>query len=106
MDDEFPLQVLTSPLTRDHAQMPEVVNIEATGLGGKDLGVEGPWDISIRTDPEGQNVYGSSLATVERTLLLNPVSQVAQAPNMSPPSECPRQRMTLASTRYCAGKEK
>ena len=24
-----------------------------------------PWDISIRTDPEGQNVYGPSLATVE-----------------------------------------
>ena len=65
MDDEFPLQVLTPPLTRDHAQMPEVVHIEATGLGGKDLGVEGPWDISIRTDPEGQNVYGPSLATVE-----------------------------------------
>ena len=46
-------------------KMPEVVHIEATGLGGKDLGVEGPWDISIRTDPEGQNVYGPSLATVE-----------------------------------------
>ena len=65
VDDEFPLQVLTPPLTRDHAQMPEVVHIEATGLGGKDLGVEGPWDISIRTDPEQQNVYGPSLATVE-----------------------------------------
>ena len=45
--------------------MPEVIQIEATGLGGKDLGVEGAWDISIRTDPEGQNVYGPSLATVE-----------------------------------------
>ena len=68
-DEAFPLQVL-----------------EATGLGGKDLGVEDPHlgtssssgvsqkgesqgfnvhDISIRTDPEGQNVYGPSLATVE-----------------------------------------
>ena len=65
VDDAFPLQVLTPPLTREHAQMPEVIQIEATGLGGKDLGVEGPWDISIRTDPEGQNVYGPSLATVE-----------------------------------------
>ena len=65
LDDEFPLRVLAPPLTRDHAHMPEVVNIEATGLGGKDLGVLGPWDISIRTDPEGQNVYGPSLATVE-----------------------------------------
>ena len=69
VDDEFPLQVLTPPLTRDHAQMPEVVNIEATGLGGKDLGVVGPWDISIRTDPEGQNVYGPSLATVEDVVI-------------------------------------
>ena len=69
VDDEFPLQVLTPPLTRDHAQMPEVVNIEATGLGGKDLGVVGPWNISIRTDPKGQNVYGPSLATVEDVVL-------------------------------------
>ena len=29
----------------------------------------GPWDISIRTDPEGQNVYGPSLATVEDVVL-------------------------------------
>ena len=65
VDEAFPLQVLTPPLTREHAQMPKVIQIEATGLGGKDLGVEGPWDISIRTDPEGQNVYGPSLATVE-----------------------------------------
>ena len=65
VDEAFPLQVLTPPLTRGHAQMPEVIQIEATGLGGKDLGMEGPWDISIRTDPEGQNVYGPSLATVE-----------------------------------------
>ena len=69
LDDEFPLRVLTPPLTRGHAQMPEVVNIEATGLGGKDLGVVGPWDISIRTDPEGQNVYGPSLATVEDVVI-------------------------------------
>ena len=69
VDDEFPLQVLTPPLTRDHAQMPEVINIEATGLGGKDLRVVGPWDISIRTDPEGQNVYGPSLATVEDVVI-------------------------------------
>ena len=47
VDEAFPLQVLTPPLTREHAQMPEVIQIEATGLGGKDLGVEGPWDISI-----------------------------------------------------------
>ena len=65
LDDEFPLRVLAPPLTRDQAHMPEVVHIEATGLGGKDIGLPGKWDISIRTDPEGQNVYGPSLATVE-----------------------------------------
>ena len=64
-DDAFPLQVLTPPPSRELARMPEVVQIEATGLGGKNLGVDRPWDISIRTDPEGQNVYGPSLATVE-----------------------------------------
>ena len=40
-DEAFPLQVLTPPLTRELAQMPEVIQIEATGLGGKDLGVIG-----------------------------------------------------------------
>ena len=64
-DDAFPLQVLTPPPTRELARMLEVVQIEATGLGGKNLGVDRPWDISIRTDPEGQNVHGPSLATVE-----------------------------------------
>ena len=45
--------------------MPDVVRIEATGLGGKDLGPPDEWDISVRTDAEGQNVYGPSLATIE-----------------------------------------
>ena len=61
VDDEFPLQVLTPPLTRDYAQMPEIVNIEATGLGGKDLGVVGPWDISIRTDLKDNFFFCSML---------------------------------------------
>ena len=63
LDDEFPLRVLVPPLNRDQAHMSEVVHIEATGLGGKDIGL--PENMSIRTDPEGQNVYGPSLATVE-----------------------------------------
>ena len=64
-DDEFPLRVQVHPPTRDQAHMPDVVHIEATGLGGRDIGFPERWDISIRTDPEGQNVYGPSLATVE-----------------------------------------
>ena len=94
VDDEFPLQVLTPPLTKNHAQMPEVVNTEATGLGGKDLRVVDPWDISIRTDPEGQNVYGPSLATVE-DVVIEPCQSGGTSTNMSPPSECPRQRMNF-----------
>ena len=39
LDDDFPLRVLAPPLTRDQAHMPEVVHIEATGLGGKDIGL-------------------------------------------------------------------
>ena len=69
LDDGFPLHALAPPLTRDQAHMPKVVHIEATGLGGKDIGLPGQWDISIRTDPEGQNVYGPSLATVEDVVI-------------------------------------
>ena len=54
----------TTLWTRASPRLPE-----ATGLGGKDLRVVGPWDISIRTDPEGQNVYGPSLATVEDVVI-------------------------------------
>ena len=50
LDDEFPLRVLASPLNRDQAHMPEVVHIEATGLGGKDIGLPDRWDMSIRTE--------------------------------------------------------
>ena len=48
MGEAFPLQVLTPPLTRGHAQMPEVIQIEATGLGGKDLGMEGPSERTLK----------------------------------------------------------
>ena len=41
-DDEFPLRVLVPPLNRDQAHMPEVVHIEATGLGGKIIGPDNP----------------------------------------------------------------
>ena len=68
-DDEFPLRVLVHPPTRDQSHMPDVVHVEATGLGGRDIGYPERWDLSIRTDPEGQNVYGPSLATVEDTVV-------------------------------------
>ena len=65
-DDEFPLRLLVHPKTRDQSHLPEVLHVEATGLGGRDLGYPERWDISIRSDPEGQHVYGPSLATVAR----------------------------------------
>ena len=44
--------------------------MEATGLGGRDLSYPIPWDISIRTDKEGQAVYGPSLAPLEETVIV------------------------------------
>ena len=47
------------------SHMPDVPHIEATGLGGRDLGYPERWDLSPRSDPEGQQVYGPSLANLE-----------------------------------------
>ena len=47
-DDEFPLRLLVHPPTRDQSHLPEVVHVEATGLGGRDLGYPERWDLSIR----------------------------------------------------------
>ena len=49
---------------RSHALMesgmylPDTLQVEATGLGDRDLSYPIPWDISIRSDKEGQSVYG------------------------------------------------
>ena len=68
-DDEFPLRLLVHPETRDQSHLPDVLHVEATGLGGRDLGYPERWDISLRSDPEGQHVYGLSLANVEDTIV-------------------------------------
>ena len=68
-DDEFPLRLLVHPKTRDQSHVPDVLHVEATGLGGRDLGYPERWDISVRSDPEGQHVYGPSLTTVESTVV-------------------------------------
>ena len=44
--------------------------MEATGLGGRDLSYPILWDISIRSDKEGQSVYGPSLAPMEETVAI------------------------------------
>ena len=68
--DSFPLQLAV--LTGDDIQrhLPETLHVEATGLGGRDLSYPIPWDISIRTDKEGQAVYGPSLAPLEETVVV------------------------------------
>ena len=48
--------------------LPETLHVEATGLGGRDLLYPIPWDISIRSDKEGQSIYGPSLAPMEETV--------------------------------------
>ena len=55
--NDFPLRLLVHPETRDQTHMPDVLHIEATGLGGRDLGYPERWDLSLRSDPEGQQVY-------------------------------------------------
>ena len=49
-------------------QMPDIIRIDCTGLGGHDLGGPLPWHICVRTDRHGQNIYGPSLATIETTV--------------------------------------
>jgi len=39
-------------------------SVAEPGLGGRDLSYPIPWDISIRTDKEGQAVYGPLEETV------------------------------------------
>ena len=36
--DEFPLRLLVHPETRDQSHLPDTLHVEATGLGGRDLG--------------------------------------------------------------------
>ena len=68
--DSFPIQLAV--LTGDDIQrhLPETLHVEATGLGGRDLSYPIPCDISIRTDKEGQAVYGPSLTPLEETVVV------------------------------------
>ena len=47
--------------------LPKVIRIDCTGLGGHDLGGLEPWHICLRSDRHGQNIYGPSLAILETT---------------------------------------
>ena len=64
--------------------MPDVLHIEATGLGGRDLGYPERWDLSLRSDPEGQQVYALPLQ-MSRSLPWRMMGAVERALNMSLP---------------------
>ena len=66
--DSYPLQLIVLPGEEIQRHLPEALHVEATELGGRDLSYPIPWDISIRSDKEGQSVYGPSLAPMEETV--------------------------------------
>ena len=68
--DSYPLQLIVLPGEEIQRHLPETLHVEATGLGGRDLSYPIPWDISIRSDKEGQSVYGPSLAPMEETVAI------------------------------------
>ena len=68
--DSFPLQLAVLQGTEVQRHLPETLHVEATGLGGRDLSYPIPWDISIRSDKEGQSVYGPSLAPMEDSVAI------------------------------------
>eukprot|EP00434_Breviolum_minutum_P007480 symbB.v1.2.006600.t1/scaffold393.1/size213714/13 len=55
--DSYPLQLIVVPGEEIQRRLPETLHVEATGLGGRDLLYPIPWDISIRSDKEGQSIY-------------------------------------------------
>ena len=67
-NDSYPLQLIVVPGEEIQRHLPETLHVEATGQGGRDLQYPIPWDISIRSDKEGQSVYGPSLARMEETV--------------------------------------
>ena len=68
--DSLPLKLVVLTGNDIQRRLPETLHVEATGLGGRDLSYPIPWDISIRTDKEGQSVYGPSLAPLEETVVV------------------------------------
>lgn len=71
LEGSLPLKLVVRPESDIQRHLPGTLHVEATGLGGRDLAYPIPWDISIRTDKEGQSVYGPSLAPVEETQVVD-----------------------------------
>eukprot|EP00434_Breviolum_minutum_P044207 symbB.v1.2.039461.t1/scaffold6579.1/size16916/1 len=66
--DSYLLQLIVLSGEEIQRHLPETLHVEATGLGGRDLLYPIPWDISIRSDKEGQSIYGPSLAPMEENV--------------------------------------
>ena len=65
----YPLQLIVLP-GEEIQRHPETLHVEATGLGGRDLSYPIPWDISIRSDKEGQSsVRDDIIREAEKTAL-------------------------------------
>ena len=70
-EGSLPLKLVVRPENELQRHLPDTLHVEATGLGGRDLTYPIPWDISIRTDKEGQSVYGPSLAPLEESVMVS-----------------------------------
>ena len=65
---ELPVNMYVVHEAAPDRDLPDIIRIDCTGLGGHDLGGPDPWHICIRSDRHGQNIYGPSLATTEVVL--------------------------------------
>ena len=54
--DSFPLQLIVLTGNEIQSTSPITLQVEATGLGGRDLSYPIPWDISIRSDKESTDL--------------------------------------------------
>ena len=62
---QLPVDMYIVHESAPHRNLPKVIRIDCTGLGGHDLGGVEPWHICFRSDRHGQNIYGPSLAILE-----------------------------------------
>ena len=69
--DSLPLKLVVRPEKDIQRHLPDILHVQATGLGGRDLIYPIPLDISIRSDKEGQHVYGPSLAPLQETVMVD-----------------------------------
>ena len=71
MEGFLPLTLVVRPERDIQPHLPATLHVETTGLGGRDLNYPTPWDISIRSDKEGQSVYGPSLSPLEESVSIS-----------------------------------